>query len=190
MCLYTLLYIFCLQGSKSRVPPKARDHPGADLGAKWRRKRPKTTQGSNFMNCLKILNQVGIYFHDFLMIFNMLLYDFLRIIEIYKPFVFLAHRASKWRVQYPTLPRASCSRPGRDLAPKTFQGCSFIHLLILEAFWINLGRIFEDLLRFTMRMRTDLTWIFNDVPHRFGVILDRILALLFFQYFLQNCQIA
>ena len=81
--------------------------------------------------------------------------------------------------EYPTLPGASCGRPGRDLAPKTFQGCSFIHLLILEGFGTNLGRSFEDLSRFTLKMRTDLTWIFNDVRHRFGVILDKILALFF-----------
>ena len=163
MCLYSLLYIFCLKGSKSRVPPKARDHPGADLGAKWRRKRPKTTQGSNFMNCVKVLNQVGIDVHDFLVIFNMLLYDVLRIMEIYKPFAFLAHRASKWRVQYPTLPRASCSRPGRDLAPKTFQGLIFIDFgAVVRRFWKDVGPIWDE---FSMICDWFLKYVFNEFWH-------------------------
>ena len=35
----------------------AGNHLGANLGAKWGRKRPKTTQGLNFMDCLPIFEK-------------------------------------------------------------------------------------------------------------------------------------
>ena len=63
----TILEPFWIQGGPTNGPfglhfrPKRRQkpsppnyfwRPGADLGAKWRRKRPKTTQGSNLIDLL------------------------------------------------------------------------------------------------------------------------------------------
>ena len=54
---------------------------------------------------------------------------------------------------------ASWSRPGRDLAPKTFQGRIFLDL---GSFLIDFGRIFDQ-----------FTWIFNDFPHIVNAMFDK-----------------
>ena len=55
--------------------PNEGEHPGADLGAKWRRKRPKTTQGSNLIDFGRIYDQFRIDFARFYMIFHMFWYN-------------------------------------------------------------------------------------------------------------------
>ena len=57
------------ENHKKSSPPVSGERPGADLGAKWHRKRPKTTQGSNLIDFLMKLDSFGIDFlcnsHDF-----------------------------------------------------------------------------------------------------------------------------
>ena len=62
LCVYTrpLGWHFRPKKLQKGYPAIGTSASGVDLGTKWRRKRPKTTQGSNFIHFGNILAQFGI----------------------------------------------------------------------------------------------------------------------------------